>query len=357
MHGEAEAAHLVRLFRQQASAVIMRGSPLYVGLLSRAADDVAVSGVVFDLLRSRAGERGGQALPLRLMASIHRLALLGEEPGLAAHLPSTGGDGRVEGAWEAMVEVISRRADDLDRLLDAPLQTNEPGRSRALISGFLAVAAQTGKPLRILELGASAGLNLNLMRYRFDCGAHVVGDPDSALRFTSAPWPEPIPPLEVVEARGCDAHPLDPQLPADQLTLRSSVWADQPERFEALDAALTVAATHPPRVERAGLTDWIEAIEPQDGTASVVFHSVVEQYLEPDVGEHLTETMGRLLREATPRAPVAWLSLERAAGGESYGRAELRLATSPDPRRRLLGHVSYHGSPLEPIDEGQRPHA
>ena len=342
-----DAEPLERLFRRQADAVVLRGSPLYVRLLSRAADDLAAGGVLLDLLHSRAGERSGQALPLRFMAAFHRLALADEEPVLAAHFPSTGGDGDADGTWEAVVEVVARRAGDLDRMLDAPLQTNEPARSRALISGFLAVASKTGKALRVLELGASAGLNLNFMHYRFDAGADALGDPRSALRLECAPWPAPIPPLEVAEARGCDAQPLDPRLPADRLTLRSAVWADQPERLKALDAALMIAAAHPPRVERSELTDWVAAIEPSNDTATVVFHSVVEQYLEPVARERLAETMTRLLARASSRSPVAWLSLERAVGEGSYGKAELRLAVSPDSERRLLGLASYHGSPLE----------
>jgi hypothetical protein len=38
-------------------------------------------------------------------------------------------------------------------------QTNEVRRSAVLLPGFLTIAAETGLPLRILELGASAGLN------------------------------------------------------------------------------------------------------------------------------------------------------------------------------------------------------
>lgn len=48
--------------------------------------------------------------------------------------------------------------------------------------------------------------------------------------------------VEVVQAHGCDAQPLDPRRPEDKLTLQSAVWADQPERFAALEAALAVAA-------------------------------------------------------------------------------------------------------------------
>lgn len=346
-----EADLLEALFQRQAEAVVLRGSPLYVALLKRAAEDLAAGGALLHLLRRRAVERSGQALPLRLMAAFHRLALLGEETALAAQLPSTGGGGDAEGAWDAMLEIVDRRACDLDRMLDAPLQTNEPARSRALVSGFLAVAAETGMPLRVLELGASAGLNLNLMHYRFDSAAGVVGDPRSSLRFTAAAWPMPLPRFEVMEARGCDAQPLDACNPEDKLTLRSAVWADQPERLAALEAALAIAEAHPPQVERSELTRWVSGIEPQDGAATVVFHSVVEQYLEPAARERLARTMAQLLGGAGPSSPVAWLSLERALGEGAYGKAELRLAISPDPERRLLGHSSYHGSPLEVVSD------
>ncbi|MGI8556919.1 MAG: hypothetical protein ACR2ND_01200 [Solirubrobacteraceae bacterium] len=56
--------------------------------------------------------------------------------------------------------------------------------------------------------------------------------------------------------------------------------------------------------------------------------------------------MNELLAGTSADAPVAWLSLERPAGQGAYGMAELRLALSPDPVRRLLGHASYHGSPV-----------
>lgn len=342
-----EADRLEVLFRRQAEAVVQRGSPLYVALLRRAAEDLAAGGTLLDLLGRRAGERSGQALPLRLMAAFHRLALLGEEPALAAHLPSTGGSANAEGAWGAMLAIVARRASDLDRMLDAPLQTNEPARCRALISGFLGVAAETRMPLRVLELGASAGLNLNFMRYRFDSAAGVVGDAHSSLRFTCAAWPVPLPRLEVVEARGCDAEPLDARRAEDKLTLRSAVWADQPDRLAVLEAALAIADMHPPAVERSELTGWVEAIEPREGAATVVFHSVVEQYLEPAARERFAAAMAQLLAGAGPRSPIAWLSLERALSEGAYGRAELRLAVSPDPGRRLLGHAGYHGSPLE----------
>jgi hypothetical protein len=53
----------------------------------------------------------------------------------------------------------------------------------ALIGGFLTVSAETGHPLRILEVGASAGLNLRFGHFWYQSGEHELGDPASPVRF------------------------------------------------------------------------------------------------------------------------------------------------------------------------------
>ena len=58
----------------------------------------------------------------------------------------------------------------LDPWLDGAPQTNEVGRSALLMSGLLVLADRFGLPLRLFELGASAGLNLQLDRYGYDLG-------------------------------------------------------------------------------------------------------------------------------------------------------------------------------------------
>ena len=125
-----------------------------------------------------------------------------------------------------------------------PVQTNEPGRSAVLFGGLLHVASRTAKPLRLLEIGASAGLNLLVDRYAYELtSGRVLGDPDSALRLV-APWQGDLPAgsFEIVERLGCDPNPLEPRSTADRLTLTSYVWGDQLERFERLRGALQVAA-------------------------------------------------------------------------------------------------------------------
>jgi hypothetical protein len=74
---------------------------------------------------------------------------------------------------------------------------------------------------------------------------------------------------------------VDPRSEEGRLTLTSYVWADQLERLERLRAALAVASEVEAPVERAGAAGWTEArlAEPAPGTATVVFHSIVMQYL------------------------------------------------------------------------------
>ena len=164
---------LAERFREQAGTAVQRGSPLYVALLRAAADDIVAGGPVWELLEEHAGDPPGSVVQLRLMAAVHRLVLTGAAPELAAFYPSAGGTSCGSGLARVR-RVVRERADVLRPLIARPLQTNEVGRCAALLPGFAAVARATGSPLRVLELGASAGLNLNWDRYRYDARGRGV---------------------------------------------------------------------------------------------------------------------------------------------------------------------------------------
>jgi hypothetical protein len=271
------------------------------------------------------------------MGAVHRLVLRGDVPELAAHYPSVGG--RPDQPWPPFLDTLRDHRDELRRLVDRPVQTNEPGRCAALLGGFLEVVHQTGLPLRLLEVGASAGLNLRFDRYRYELGDHAWGPAGSpvTIRVHHTGGRPPLDaPLDVAARAGCDPQPVDPLTEAGRLTLLSYVWADQLERIERLRAALTLATEVEVQVERARAADWIEArlAERSPGVATVVFHSIVMQYL-PDAERER-------FRRAVENAPdtVAWLRMEPAGD-----MTDVRLTLEGE--ERLLGRAGYHGDPLD----------
>jgi hypothetical protein len=298
----------------QAAACSALGSPFYGSLLESGALDLEAEGPVWRVLEGFEGESGLAAVALRLMGAVHRLVLSGQAPVLARHYPSAGGDGDAFAAWPAFLEVLDDRRDEIRRLVGRGCQTNEVGRSAALLGGFLEVAHRTRLPLRVLEVGASAGLNLRWDRYRYEAPGGAWGDPRSPVRFEG--FFDVAPQLErdatVVERRGCDLAPIDASSDEGALALRSFVWADQLARIELLDSALLLARTVPAEIERADAVSFLERelVRPRPGVATVVFHSVFLQYLDDAGRRRLGDVIDTAAMAAPAGAPVYRLSME-----------------------------------------------
>ena len=286
-------------FREQAAGCRSYGSALTGALLEGAADDLDAGGVVADLMGPHADDPGGSVPSLRFAGALHRLVLEGHAPELAQHYPSVGGTAPVEQVWPAAEATVREHLGPLRSLVTRGVQTNEVGRAAVLLGVLQLVPG----PLRLLEIGASAGLNLRCDHFAYRVGDQVLGDPASPVRLVQ-PWEGSCPPYrgtEVVERRGCDPNPLDATTEEGRLTLASYVWGDQVERLARLRAALDVARRVPVTVERAGALEFLqrELAHPWDGT-TLVWHSVVWQYLHPDeqaaVDALLEQAPGRVVR-------------------------------------------------------------
>ena len=327
--------------RWQATACEQMGSPLYAALLERAADDYVSGGATRDVLAGHSESPPGSALALRFLGAIHRVALAGEAPEIANFYPSCGGTVDADAAWGAIQNLLPRRSGDVAGLVARPVQTNEVRRSAALVGGFLMVGDETRLPLRLLEIGASAGLNLRWDHYRYEASGWEWGPASSPVRLASFVVPPPFDlEVEVVERAGCDSRPLDPATDEGRLTLMSYVWADQVERLELLDAALDVAGQVPARVERGNAVEWAhgQLNTSTPGTATVVFHSIVWQYLSADEQRDFAAVMSEAGASATAEAPVAWLSFEPAEQG-----FDVRLRLWPQDIDRVVARSSAHG--------------
>ncbi len=151
-----------------------------------------------------------------------------------------------------------------------------------------------------------------------------------------------------MERLGCDPSPLDPASAADRLTLTSYVWADQVDRFERLRAALRVAATHPLRVERLPATQFLERelAAPQPGVVTVVWHSVVRQYLDAQERGLVAALLDAAGARASRQAPLAHLALEPEQVGAGSDDFRVVLRTWPGGDARPLADCQGHGPPF-----------
>ncbi len=346
----AATGDLVRRIRDQADACAELGSPLYQHLLHRVAEDVETGGPSREVLRGHEDDPGPSALGLRLMGGVHRLVLERRAPALALAYPSVGGTGDADAAWDALRDVLVEHRDALRAALHQPPQTNEVGRAAALVGGLLHLAAEDPRPVRLVELGASGGLNLRADRFRVDLADGRSVGPDSSPVLLTAPWLGPTPPLrrqlEVVERLGCDVAPVDPTTAEGRLGLTSYVWPDQRERLERLRGALVLAAEVPVTVETSGAGDFVDRLDLVDGTTTVVWHSVMWQYVAPDEQVRVETRLAALGARAGGRAGLARLSLEPRRRTPREGHEFLVvLQTWPAGLERVLGSATPHGLP------------
>lgn len=328
----------------QQAACERAGSDLYATILGAMIEDAVVGGPVHDLLDPWSDNALADAVPLRFLAAVHGIVLDGRAPRLARFFPSAGGTDAGDPV-PAFFAVVEEHRDEIASRMHDGVQTNEVGRSASLVGGFHEVARRTGLPLRVLEVGASGGLLLRWDRYRYEAQDVGWGE-DHGVRFVD-PW-EGRPPVlvdgvEVAERRGGDIAPIDVTTDAGVAKLRGFLWPDQTQRRARLDAAIDVARRFPATVDRADAGTWVteQLAEPTPGLATVVYHSIVLQYLPRESFDTMRAAIDDAGRRATAEAPLFWLRMEPA--GEW---ADLRLRSWPGGDDRLLGTTGYHGPPV-----------
>ena len=342
-----DPAKIVALFRRQAEDCERGGSPLYAGLLDRLAAEAEARGPVWQVLGQFDGDRG-HALPLRFMRAVHRLVLTGRAPDLARFFPSAGGTAEGD-PWPALAELVDGHGEELIASTRPLCQTNEVGRAAALLPGFL-LLARRALPFRTLELGASAGLLLWWDRFRYQQPELAWGDAASPVELSTGYEP-PLPQLEgqvvVEERRGCDPNPLDPSDSEHRLQLMSSVWADQLDRFSALEGAITIAESEDRRVDRAGGVEWLpqRLAERPSGVLTIVYHTVTLPYMSDDERAELPGLLAEAGERATDDAPLAWLRMEPYGWPDPYPH-QVWLQTWPGGEERILARSGAHGRPV-----------
>lgn len=302
---------------QQIEAFRTMRSTLYARVVGYALADYRANGVVHDFFSDVPSRATASTPGVRLMGALHYLALSGEAPELAAHFPSCGGDGDAEAIWEIAQELLASREERIGELFDETPQTNEVLRGTVLTAGLGAFARSSGLPLRLFEIGASAGLNTRIRSDEF----------------------------VVAERAACDLHPLDINDEQDVLRLLSFVWADDAERIARLHAAIDAAQTVPLVVEEADMFAWLpRRVAPKPGYATVVMQSVVADHLSKDERARLTRIIEEIGERASAQSPFGWLRMEFDLPTRRY---HTRLRAWPGGSEQLIATSTGHARDIE----------
>ena len=285
-----------------------------------------------------------------LFGAVGYLLLSGVEHPLAAHYPSVDGEeSPSETTYELFADFCAAHAEAIEQIVATRrVQTNEVGRGAMLLVAFSLVWERYGRrPLHLIELGCSAGLNLRLDRYHHEwvCdGSRRACGPVSRVRLRTelrdgdAPVPSTMP--EIAGRVGVDMAPADVTDLDAMRWIESLIWPDNVDRLEQYRAAVALARVDPPQVFTGdGLETIPELVArvPED-RVPCVYHSHAIYQMTSAWQEQFTEMLGGL----GAGRDLAHVSLEWLLDDPG---PQLHLTTfeSGHAERRHLADCHHHG--------------
>ncbi len=344
-------ATVLEEFRLQSGFCRDFGSPFTEQLVACCADDIEAGGIVAKLTDGWPGHPRADAVSLRLAGALHAAALTGRDKALAAEYPEAQTDWSMDRVWPAARDFLVREEAWVRDFMRSPPQTNETARATGLACGFLWLAERSPQPFHMLELGASAGLNLNWDQFAFVYPAWGrAGEAGPAIPTVVEGKPPGWRELEIASRAACDQNPLNPDNPDDRLRLRAYVWADQTARMDRLNAALDLARQTGLKPERADAAEWVRRKlggELPVGT-SVVYHSVFFQYPPLTVRQAIRDGIEEAGARTTATRRMAWVRFEPESvlgADRSSAHYVLNIVTWENGRRSeaTLAEVDPHG--------------
>lgn len=271
--------------------------------------------------------------PNLLFAGVQYLLLQDPTVPLASHYPnlarSREPEGKLDDVFREFVFDHEEKLIEIGRTRYT--QTNECRRCSVLVPLIWLIPVTR---FHLVDVGASAGLNLHLDRYQYSWGD--VGWGRSTVKLETANRGAPIVPREmVVMSRiGLDLNPVDPADSAERMWLEALIWPEHNERRRRLRAALELAGHH--RVDLV-VGDAVETISPvlaglPSGEPIVVMHSFTLNQLD----SNRRETFRQLLQDHRSKSSVYQVGFE--AIGRNDGAAGLTFDDGSGSREVGLAH-------------------
>lgn len=272
-------------------------SPLYQELCPVVASDR-------ELLKLLTRRRPGQQPSFLLFGAVHQLLLSGAEHRLRDYYPSIAGAAALDPAQAgpAFLDFCRQHRAPLAELIASRLvQSNVLRRAIALRFALWAIGRQCDGPVHLIEVGASAGLLMNVDRYRFKIGGRAFGRPDAPVVLDSL-WrsEDAVPDLddvpEIIGKTGIDLRPIDLADPSERLWLRALVWPEQRSAAALLDAAIDDARQERPAVIAGDAIDVCPALDRElpAGRTRVVFHAATRMHVPAERRERFDQAVDAL---------------------------------------------------------------
>lgn len=324
-------------------------SPLY---------DMLATGISADpeMLSLAAHARSGQPAPNLFLAAAHWLLLKGADHPVSAYYPSIAGASTGDGDPYPHFRsfCLEHRQEIIGLISTRLVQTNVVNRCASLMPAFASMALRSnGQPISLVEIGASAGLNLLWDRYGYSYGDGLTyGDAASPVQVSCTlrgshrpPIPDVLPP--VVSRLGLDLNPIDLNDPEATQWLIALVWPERGDERELLRAAIKLSQTDPPVVIPGDALELLPNVcksVPQDSTLCI-FHSHTLNQFSHEARARWWEIIEQIGSERD-----IWVVSQEIERGRDHAAVELTWIENGVMERRHLANCDSHSQWLEWLD-------
>ncbi len=275
-------------------------SPVYEQLARSIASDTQLLEFIDSSAHPNA--RRGR-VPVLFFAATHDQVLANPESKIAALYRGESDDDPMP----PFVELIDQQRDAIiETMRTRSVQTNEVGRSAVLALAFGRALRNVSTPTSLFEIGPSAGLNLNVDRFRIDYSRDDVpvlflGAETSSVRL-HCELRGPNTPLlstksfDFASRSGLDPNPINVLSEVACRWLQACIWPGIPDRPERLAEALNIARQSPPQLlEGDAVTDLaksLSAIPTSDHL--IIFSTWALAYINADGRQAVLDTVDHL---------------------------------------------------------------
>ena len=308
------------------------GDPATADVMSRCANDEVALALLPD--------DPSWDMPHRLLAGVRLLAARGEVDDF-----ESAGD-----PWAVFRSVLVEHGDWIGRFVrDQTIQTHVVQRCWVLLPLFLTIAKASQKPLDLIELGESGGLNLLWDRYFYRYKAGTWGAADGSVELSGderTPIPAELLDVQVTINRrtGIDLHAVDV---TSQDGLRLLLAFRRDDRYEALlEHSAEILRQDPPELIEGNYIELLpEMLKKRDPSAlTVVFQTHSTIYLPVEERRELRS----IIETAGAEGPLGWISTPTPEEhGERRGDYPLELGIWPGGERKIVARTNVRATWLE----------